>query len=106
MDTVSGSPPDAAPLDTKPDFNRTARAVLQFLNDKTGKNFQPVAANLRLIMARLREGATESDLRAVIARKCREWKDDAKMWSYTRPGTLFNAEKFAQYRGELDVRNP
>jgi uncharacterized phage protein (TIGR02220 family) len=78
-----------------------ARRALDFLNEKTGRNFHPVKANLQLIVARLREGFTETQLRQVIAKKSREWIDDDKMAEYLRPATLFNATKFAQYSGEL-----
>lgn len=83
----------------KPD----ALAVLQFLNEKTGRNYEPVPANLELIIARLKEGSTVDDLRAVVAKKCREWSADEKMAQYLRPATLFNRTKFAQYRGELET---
>jgi uncharacterized phage protein (TIGR02220 family) len=78
-----------------------AREILTFLNEKTGRDYQPVPANLDRIAARLKEGATLEDLRAVVAKKCRDWQADEKMSQYLRPATLFNAEKFAQYRGEL-----
>lgn len=81
----------------KPD----ALQVLNFLNEKTGRTYQPVAANLELIAARLKDGASVDDLRAVIAKKCREWATDDKMRFYLRPATLFNRTKFAQYQGEL-----
>jgi len=38
--------------------------------------------------------------------KCREWGADEKMEEYLRPATLFNATKFAQYRGKLADANP
>jgi uncharacterized phage protein (TIGR02220 family) len=78
-----------------------ALQVLQFLNEKTGRNYEPVPANLELILARLKEGASVEDLRAVVAKKCREWATDEKMSAYLRPATLFNRTKFAQYKGEL-----
>lgn len=81
----------------KPD----AVQVLQFLNEKTGRNFEPVDETLKPIMARLRSGSTVEDLRAVIAKKCREWAGDEKMAQYLRPKTLFNATNFANYKGEL-----
>jgi uncharacterized phage protein (TIGR02220 family) len=81
----------------KPD----AVQVLNFLNEKTGRNYEPVPANIELIVARLKEGATVDDCRAVVAKKCREWSADEKMSEYLRPATLFNRTKFAQYRGEL-----
>lgn len=86
----------------KPD----ALQVLQFLNEKTGRNYKPVPANLELILARLKEGASPDDLRAVIAKKCREWAGDEKMDEFLRPATLFNRTKFAQYQGELGAPEP
>lgn len=93
---------ESTTLSGKPD---DARLILEFLNEKTGKQFQPVKANLEKIKARLKEGATPDDLRAVVARKYREWKG-TEMDKYLRPATLFNAEKFAQYRGELEKVTP
>ncbi len=83
--------------------SRTAEAleVLAFLNEKTGRNYRPVEANTKLIRARLREGATVAECRKVIAKKCREWRNDPVMAQYLRPATLFNATKFAQYVGEI-----
>ncbi len=78
-----------------------ARAILEFLNEKTGRDFQPVAANLDLIRARLKEGYPPGKLRQIIACKCRQWLTDDAMRSYLRPSTLFGREKCAQYRGEL-----
>lgn len=78
-----------------------AREILAFLNTKAERNYQPTSANLDLITARLREGATVTHCRAVISRKVREWKGDDKMHRYLRPETLFNRTKFAQYQGEL-----
>lgn len=83
-----------------------ARAVelLAFLNEKAGRNYEPCPANIDFIVARLREGATVEDCRAVIAKKCREWLGDTKMNLYLRPETLFNRTKFAGYKGELVVK--
>jgi uncharacterized phage protein (TIGR02220 family) len=81
----------------KPD----ALQVLNFLNEKTGRHYKPLPANLDLISARLKEGASVDDCRAVIAKKCREWAGDEKMDQFMRPATLFNRTKFAQYQGEL-----
>lgn len=78
-----------------------AKRVLTFLNEKTGRNYQPVDANIRMIEARLKEGATETQCRQVIVRKRRDWNGDQKMEQYLRPATLFNQTKFAQYQGEL-----
>lgn len=93
-------------IDQKPEtsgkaLSGDARLILAFLNEKTGRDYRPVPGNLDFIIARLREGVTLDDLRAVIAKKCREWTGDEKMATYLRPKTLFNRTNFAQYQGEL-----
>jgi DNA replication protein DnaT len=85
----------------KPDYRNQALEILDFLNSKTGRHYKPGAANLEMIVARLKDGATVEECRGVIAKKCREWIGDADMNLYLRPGTLFNRTKFAQYQGEL-----
>lgn len=82
-------------------YQHTALKVLEFLNVKTGRHYRPVKANLEMIIARIKEGATEVELRQVVAKKTREWAGDEKMNQYLRPATLFNRTKFAQYQGEL-----
>jgi len=111
--TTSSTPSKSKALSGKPDvsplngshYNPQAREVLAFLNEKTGRSYKPVKANLSLIAARLKEGATVMECRQVIAKKSREWAGDEKMAEYLRPATLFNATKFAQYAGELVVPN-
>jgi len=78
-----------------------ARQVLAFLNYKAHRNYQPTAGNLDLIRARLKDGATVDQCRAIIGRKTAKWKGDPKMEEYLRPATLFNRTKFDSYLGEL-----
>lgn len=100
---MSGKP-DGAPV-RKSNGNTHHRsdaiAVLQFLNEKAGRAYQPTEPNLKLIVGRLKEGATVQQCRQVIAKKTREWSIKPDMAEYLRPATLFNATKFAQYVGEL-----
>jgi uncharacterized phage protein (TIGR02220 family) len=84
-------------------WHNDAKEVILFLNEKTGKNFELVSSNLDFIMTRLRHGASLEDCRAVIANKCRKWRDNDEMREYLRPKTLFNAKNFAQYMGELKI---
>lgn len=84
----------------KPD-HLLARQILDFLNHQTGKHYQPVKANLGLIVARLKEGYSADDVRSVVAMKVEQWKADEKMAEYLRPATLFNRTNFAQYQGQL-----
>jgi uncharacterized phage protein (TIGR02220 family) len=88
-------------LSGRPDFKAEASEILNFLNAKTGKKYKPVAANIEMIVARLREGFSCEDIRAVVAKKCRDWKGDDKMDTYLRPKTLFSRTNFANYEGEL-----
>jgi uncharacterized phage protein (TIGR02220 family) len=88
-------------LSHQPQIHHDALEVLEFLNQKAARQYRPVEANLKLIMTRLRSGATVLQCRHVIAKKTREWKNDPIMAEYLRPATLFNATKFEQYLGEL-----
>ena len=85
------------PLSDKSD----AEQVLDHLNQQTGRNYEPVKANIGLIHARLAEGATVDSCKAVIDAKVASWSADKKMAKYLRPKTLFNATNFAQYKGQL-----
>lgn len=80
--------------------------VLNYLNEKTGKKFQPVNGSLKFIDARMKEGATMQQCCAVIDMKCDSWLKDDKMNAFLRPQTLFNAEKFAAYVGEINKTTP
>ena len=78
-----------------------AKDILEFLNMKTGRRYRPTPVNLNFILARMKEGYTTEEIRAVIAIQCREWLHDDVMHKYLRPATLFNCEKFNQYAGLL-----
>lgn len=75
--------------------------ILNFLNQKTGRAYRAVDENLKLIIARLKSGASVIDCQQVIAKKTREWNKDQKMSEFLRPATLFHSTKFEQYIGEL-----
>jgi uncharacterized phage protein (TIGR02220 family) len=89
-------------IEEKEPKSRAAQAemILNFLNEKAGKNFRAVRANLEFIEARLQEGYGATDCKQVIAMKVREWKG-TEMDMYLRPATLFNRTKFSQYFGCL-----
>jgi uncharacterized phage protein (TIGR02220 family) len=94
--STNGPKPNAAPA-----RRQEALAILVFLNRKAEKHFPPDDVNLGLITARLREGASAEQCRAVIARKVARWKGDPEMTDFLRPKTLFGKTNFAQYLGEL-----
>jgi uncharacterized phage protein (TIGR02220 family) len=94
-DSLSGKP------DVVNGFRKDAVEILDYLNRNAGKAYRPVDANLKMISARLKSGATPLQLREVVHAKCDQWKADPKMAEYLRPATLFNQTKFEQYLGEL-----
>lgn len=75
--------------------------VLEYLNLKASRNYQPVKANLSLIGSRLAEGASVTECMRVIDAKVTDWSAKPEMQQYLRPATLFNATKYAQYVGAL-----
>jgi len=81
----------------QPDVSADYAEVISYLNEKAGKGFKNLPANQKFIKARLNDGHTISDLKAVIDHKTAEWKDDRKMVAYLRPATLFNASNFEGY---------
>lgn len=91
------------------DFEAQAAEAIEFLNAKAGKRF-PVylgsgllSKSSALVLRLLRDGHELDDIKSVIAMKCREWKNDARMRPYLRPKTLFGPENFEQYVGELQA---
>jgi len=100
-ETDSISDTNKTSLSSKLDLNTLAREILTFLNEKSGRNYKPVEANLKLIVDRLKEGYEPRELRQVIALMSRKWKGDSKMDEFLRPKTLFNKTNFANYSGEL-----
>lgn len=90
----------------KPDDTRDqALGILDYLNLKAGREFRPVEANVNIIVARMREGATMADCKQVIDRKVAEWKG-GEFEQYLAPDTLFRASKFAKYIGQLAAPLP
>lgn len=84
----------------------SAKQILNHLNEQASRSFKPVDSTMRLIRARLSEGATVEECKAVIDFKVADWLDDKKMSQYLRPETLFNATKFAGYLGQLGSEQP
>lgn len=85
---------------------KASQAVLSFLNGRTGSAFRVSESNLKFLRARFKDGFTVEDCKAVISAKANEWMHDAKMKQYLRPATLFNAEKFESYVGQLQSMKP
>lgn len=87
-------------------------SIIEYLNEKTGKSFKSTTKKTQsCIHARLAEGFTEEDFKAVIDKKCAEWIGNKKMEQYLRPETLFGT-KFESYlnanvkKGPADEYDP
>jgi len=88
-DTLSGKPDDV-PYD----------AVIDYLNEKTGKHYRSKAAATRkLIKARFAEGYTLEDFKRVIDTKTSQWLNTDQD-KFLRPETLFRPSHFESYLNE------
>lgn len=82
----------------------SVEVVLAKLSEQSGVTWTFCDTHAKLILARLRAGVTEWDLRIVIG-YCASaksagglgWRDDEKMAAYLRPATLFGPEKIHDY---------
>lgn len=75
----------------------TITEIVDYLNEKANTSFRPSAEYAKThIRARLREGFTVDDFKAVIDGRVKAWATDPKMSEYLRPQTLFGT-KFESY---------
>lgn len=76
--------------------HNTIKKVVTFLNETAGTKYKAGSAiTVRHVTARINEGFTFDDFKAVIEKKCNEWIG-TEMAKYIRPETLFGA-KFESY---------
>jgi uncharacterized phage protein (TIGR02220 family) len=79
------------------DISNYIKTIVEYLNQKAGKKYRAGSKDTRQhINARLAEGYTLDDFRAVIDKRCAAWLGDPKMEEYLRPSTLFGP-KFESY---------
>lgn len=70
-------------------------AVVEYLNERTGKSYRSTSAQTKHISARLSEGYTVEDCKTVVDKKTAEWLG-TDMEKYLRLETLFGS-KFDGY---------
>ena len=80
-----------------------ADEVIDYLNEKAGTKYRHSRASLTPIAARLAEGFTVEDCKAVIDHKAGEWLG-TDMERYLRPQTLFSPSKFEGYLNQKPVK--
>jgi uncharacterized phage protein (TIGR02220 family) len=75
--------------------------VINHLNAVAGTSFRPsTGSTISAINARIEEGYTVDDFKAVIDCKAAQWKGDSEMQRYLRPETLFRPAHFESYLQE------
>lgn len=73
------------------------KTIVDYLNKKARKKYKHTTKETKQhINARLAEGYTLDDFKAVIDKRCAAWLGDPKMEEYLRPATLFGP-KFESY---------
>ena len=87
-------------LSGKPDYSAQIKEIVTYLNERIGANYRSTSKKTAsLITARLNEGFSIDDFKAVIDTKASEWLGNTKMSRYLRPETLFGT-KFEGYLQE------
>ncbi|MDV6379001.1 conserved phage C-terminal domain-containing protein [Sporosarcina sp. GW1-11] len=77
-------------------------SVIDYLNLKVNKQFKCQSKAARsLLNARIEEGYTLDDFKAVIDSKTAQWLHDPRFRKYLQPSTLFHATKFENYMNEV-----
>lgn len=86
------------------DKDKDTENIISFLNSTTGSKYKASTDKTRrLIAARIAEGFTIDDFKAVITKKAKEWQG-TDMAQYLRPETLFGT-KFEGYLNQPEVKN-
>ena len=77
------------------------KSVIDYLNEVLGTRYTYHSkTNNSMIKARLDEGHTVDDFKAVIDKKYAQWHGDQKMSGFLRPETLFASSHFESYLNE------
>ena len=82
--------------------NNICHQIIEYLNQVLGTRYTTKnKTNISNINARISEGHTFEDFKAVIDKKYAQWHNDPKMASYLRPETLFCSKHFESYLNEI-----
>ncbi|OQY36820.1 MAG: hypothetical protein B6229_09340 [Spirochaetaceae bacterium 4572_7] len=72
-------------------------SMIDYFNTVTGQKRRYSKASRDPISARIKDGYTEGDCKAVISKMYKMWKDDPKMAKYITIETLFRPSNFEKY---------
>ncbi len=88
---------------TRPEF----KEIVDYFNEKAGTRYKHSSKSTQTaINARLNDGFSVDDFKAVIDVKVKKWLNDPKMRDYLRPETLFAASHFESYLNEAIAEKP
>ena len=83
------------------------KEIIDYFNEKTGTKYKHTSKSTQTaINARLNDGFSVDDFKAVIDIKVKKWLNDPKMRDYLRPETLFAASHFESYLNETIAEKP
>lgn len=101
---ASVSDTDTVSITDKKESNiNVIKEIVQYLNDRCGTNYRyQTNETKKYINARLKEGYTVDDFKAVIDKKADEWIG-TEQEKYLRPQTLFTG-KFESYLNQKDTK--
>lgn len=101
---IVGKPRQDTPKTQKDDqTEKDIQTIVDYLNAKTQSKYSAKTNETRKsITARLKDGYTIDDFKAVIDSKVKEWFNDAEMRKYLRPSTLFRPSNFESYLNEAN----
>jgi uncharacterized phage protein (TIGR02220 family) len=80
--------------------------AVEYLNQKNGTKYRASSKKTQTcVRARVRDGFTLDDFKAVIDAKVAQWGEDEKMAEYLRPETLFGTkfESYLQYAQRIST---
>jgi len=80
--------------------------AVEYLNQKNGTKYRASSKKTQAcVRARVRDGFTLEDFKAVIDAKVSQWGEDEKMAEYLRPETLFGTkfESYLQYAQRIST---
>jgi len=104
--SISGESGLTPPEYKRREEKRIYSQVIDYLNQKSGSDYKARSKGTqRHIDARVNEGYTLDDFKAVIDGKVSQWTGDPKMNKYLRPETLFGP-KFESYLNERPRPKP
>lgn len=89
-----------------PSLSSISEKTIRRLNELSGKSYRPESKAVnQYLLARLKDGATEAEILAVVQDRWERWKTKPEMLEHFNPVTLFRPSNFERYLTEAKSRN-